>query len=297
MKKIILFIMCFTLLISACGKDNTQMAEVYFINTSSGEMAAEERAVNFDKDLETFAKNVIEELLEGPKDANLQSVITAGTVVRDIEIQGTVAYVSMSKEFEEGEKVNKLLSRYTLITTLCSIEGIQKAKILVEGKEIMSLADGTPLGALGKEDIVSLINSEDDASVSATLYFWNHDITACEKETRIVNIKEGETLEKVVVQEIINGPKSESLKATVTNDVKVIDVKIQDDVCFVNLSEEFITKNTGGSAKENGAIYSIVNSLCEIKEINKVQFLIEGEKREEFGQFIFNETFQPSFNW
>ena len=45
--------------------------------------------------------------------------------------------------------------------------------------------------------------------------------------------------------------------------------------------------------KEKMTIYSIVNSLTELKEIDKVQFLIEGEKVKEFkGNFRFNNAFQ-----
>ena len=38
-------------------------------------------------------------------------------------------------------------------------------------------------------------------------------------------------------------------------------------------------------------IYSVVNSLTELPHIDKVQFLIEGQKVEVFKHMIFNEPF------
>ena len=41
-------------------------------------------------------------------------------------------------------------------------------------------------------------------------------------------------------------------------------------------------KNTGNSKNEELVIYSIVNSLCEIKGVDFVQFLIDGKKMNEW---------------
>ena len=38
-------------------------------------------------------------------------------------------------------------------------------------------------------------------------------------------------------------------------------------------------------------VYSIVNSLTEISGVDKVQFLIEGQKKDVFIHLIFNEPF------
>ena len=41
-------------------------------------------------------------------------------------------------------------------------------------------------------------------------------------------------------------------------------------------------------------VYSIVNSLCELDEVEKVQFLIEGEKQIEYkGHIEFDKPFRP----
>ena len=55
---------------------------------------------------------------------------------------------------------------------------------------------------------------------------------------------------------------------------KVNKAEINGDCVTVDLSQEFL--NSSGT----NAIYAIVNSLTELKEVNSVKFLIDGEEQE-----------------
>ena len=99
-------------------------------------------------------------------------------------------------------------------------------------------------------------------------------------------------MEKLVMSELIDGPKKENNVQTIPTGTKVISVETKDGVCFVNLSKEFIDKHPGGTTAESITIYSVVNSLTELGNVSKVQFLIDGEKREVFKHLVFNEPFE-----
>ena len=43
-------------------------------------------------------------------------------------------------------------------------------------------------------------------------------------------------------------------------------------------------------------VYAIVNSLTELDDIKKVQFLIDGQKVENYGSVIFSEPFERNEN-
>ena len=95
------------------------------------------------------------------------------------------------------------------------------------------------------------------------------------------------------MEQLIAGPESKDLFPTVPPETKIRDVKVVDGICYVDLSMEFVTKHGGGSSGEAFTIYSIVNSLTELSNINKVQFLIEGEKLDEYkGDFDFGKPFE-----
>lgn len=84
------------------------------------------------------------------------------------------------------------------------------------------------------------------------------------------------------VEELIKGPKNESLYRTMPDDVKVIDVSIVDGIANINFSQELgeaLNGNYGTSAASQILLYSIVNTLTlnEIFEIDQVKILVEGQ--------------------
>jgi hypothetical protein len=100
-------------------------------------------------------------------------------------------------------------------------------------------------------------------------------------------------LAEIIINELIKGPKVNGLKPTIPSEAKLSSkVEIDGDVAIVDFNSDFRDKHSGEKAQEKMTIYSIVNSLTELKEIDKVQFLIEGEKVKEFkGNFRFNNAF------
>jgi germination protein M len=84
---------------------------------------------------------------------------------------------------------------------------------------------------------------------------------------------------KEVVIELIKGPASSDLYATIPEGTRVNEVYIADDIVYVDLSEEVFKNHPGGSSGELMTVYSIVNSLTEISPIKGVQILVEGNER------------------
>lgn len=120
------------------------------------------------------------------------------------------------------------------------------------------------------------------------LYFIDEQGNKLAPETRYIDNTEASKgnayLATVILKELIKGPSKESqLKASIPEGTKVhSDVTIKDGVATVDLSKEFISKHPGGKKNEQLTLYSIVNTLTEIKEIKTVQFKIEGKVQKEF---------------
>lgn len=65
--------------------------------------------------------------------------------------------------------------------------------------------------------------------------------------------------------------------------VKVLGLEVKDGLAKLNLSKEFVQKGQGENALTM-TVYALVNTLTEIPEIKKVQFLSEGKPIEVLGQ-------------
>jgi hypothetical protein len=116
-------------------------------------------------------------------------------------------------------------------------------------------------------------------NVKITLYFGNADATGLVQERREV-IRRNEPLEALVLRELIRGPQIAEAQRTIPAETRIISVTVVDRVAYANFTKELSSRHPGGTAGEQMTIYSIVYSLTELPGIERVQLLVEGEKRE-----------------
>jgi len=130
----------------------------------------------------------------------------------------------------------------------------------------------------GEEENKPHISDEPrEEPVTVTLYFSDAEALHLVPEKREVT-KGGETLEEVIIKELIKGPQEQGHNKTVPKEAKLLSVSVVDNIAYVNFSKEFSTKHWGGSTGETHTLMSVTNSLCELEGIEKVQFLLEGDK-------------------
>lgn len=167
------------------------------------------------------------------------------------------------------------------------------------------------LGLQGSSDdelrpVSSIIIGEDEASqltdkTPIRLYFANEDNTKLKMEIRYIETEDAKksisNLASVIVRELIKGPSDEkAFKRTIPVEAKLRSpVSISGKVATVDMSKEFKTKHPGGKDAEKMTIYSIVNSLTELEDIQKVKFTIAGKAQKEYmGNFQFDSLFPRS---
>ena len=77
------------------------------------------------------------------------------------------------------------------------------------------------------------------------------------------------------MEHLITGPKSTEARKTIPEETKLINVAVVDGSCYVNLDENF--KNQNYEILEPVVIYSIVDSLASLGNIEQVQISVNGD--------------------
>jgi spore germination protein GerM len=116
--------------------------------------------------------------------------------------------------------------------------------------------------------------------LEVTLYFADYEDNRSFLVPETRNILLTDELYKDIINELIKGPSSIDHYPTLPSDVEVIDVTISNNLATVDLGKRIITNFTDiphGSETELLAIYSIVNTLTEFEEIEKVKITVEGK--------------------
>lgn len=269
--------------------DNFTNVNLYFANAEKNDLKAESRPIENISDKTKYVESVLTELLKGPSDSLLERIIPEKTRLIDAKVENSLATVNLSKAYLSEDGTDNILARYSIANTLFEISGISEVKIFVDGVEIKN-SSGEPIGTISKLNVVK--NSEDltQKSISVTLYFADDDANLV-TERRSAPIIDN-SVEKTIVTELLKGPESDKLNATIPPGTRLISVETKENVCFVNFSSEFVTKHSGGSTGEALTVYSIVDSLTELKNVDKVQFLVEGNKIDVYKHLEFNEPFE-----
>ncbi len=278
-------------ILSGCGwfsaqKGNTDVdACVYYIE-ENGTVLVETNVSLPALTKEEKAEYLIDMLINAP-DGKI-SPICDGTKLKSVTIKDEIATVDFSKEFSNYDDLKNILAPTAVAKTLCSLDFISGVNILVDGAGVLG-NDGTPIGIIMESDIVNGRLPTQANAKTLILYFADETGEGLKPERREVLLPAAGTVEKAVVEELIAGPEMSGNISIIPGETKVLSVETKNNVCFVNLSKEFVDRYQGGTAGELLTVYSIVNSLTELETVQSVQFLIEGKKREEFIHMIFNE--------
>lgn len=113
--------------------------------------------------------------------------------------------------------------------------------------------------------------------VEIDLYFSTQNAMYLVAEKRAVG---SENLYENTLFQLIKGPSSSELGETIPDGVEVLDIKIEEGTAYLDFNRALVENHWGGSTGELLTVYSIVNTMTQFPEIERVMFLIEGENIE-----------------
>ena len=282
----LLMIMC--LLCLGCGRESEQNGTdsgytIYYLNASGNQLMGnpyEPQAV----DQETLVQELMAALNTVPTDLECQSAIPSQVEKMSFRVEANVLHLYADANYALMDSVKEILCRAALTKTLTQIPGIDYLTIYCAEQPIMDGA-GNPVGMLAASDFVDSIRDVNSfEKTEMTLYFANETGDMLVAEKREVMRSTNTSVEKLIVEQLIEGPKGIGRFATMPKDVKLLSVSVNETVCSINLDAAFL--NNTLEVKEYIPIYSIVNSLSELSTVSRVQIRINGSEDAVFRDLI-----------
>lgn len=81
---------------------------------------------------------------------------------------------------------------------------------------------------------------------------------------------------------LIEGPKNDKLEKAIPEGTKVNKIERKGNVLWIDMSKEFIENMEKDTKVQLQSIYSIVNTMTQLNEIEAVKILINGEENSSF---------------
>jgi germination protein M len=256
-------------------KTESESVRLYYALKGNAGLETESREIEY-KDAESKYINTLEELLKGPSDSSkFETSISKDVKVLSVKVEGEDLTVDFSKGFNVfSGTMHEAAVVASVVDTMLQFDELKKVRILVEGQELIA-PSGEPYGYLEFIDF----NTEDMTQREITLYFADSQAMYVVPEKRTIFVNKDisdDQFYRIVLEELIKGPKTENLYKTIPEEVKVEYVEVEGDLLKVDFSQEMHTKHWGGAAGEYMTVNSIVNTLTEFENIKRVMPTVDG---------------------
>lgn len=277
-KKITLVLILSLLLLAGCGKNSGENAAdtcIYYVNVDGTGLVKEDYELK-ETDMKKAIELILGEMTGEPESIDYKSAFPDGINVKKWTFKDGKLVFSFGEKYKEMDTTSELLLRAALVQTFTQIEGINYVEIYVGEKPLTDQA-GEEIGAMGSEFFVqntgSSLHSTQVGEIK--LYFANESGDKIVEEDRIVRYNSNMSIEKLIIEELMEGPEIGLSQQTISSDCKLLGVSVKDRICYVNFDESFLNGIHPFDPKLT--IYSIVNSIVENGSANQVQFLVNGE--------------------
>ncbi len=267
----------------ACGRgkqEGSYSYQIYYVNKEGTRVVSEEYVTDTsseDKEelLQEFI-GLLKDTSDRPEYLSPLSDSYQGYALNEGQVN-----LDFSEDYAKQGHIVEVLGRAAVVRTVTQINGIDTVTFSVQGEALVD-AIGIPVGAMTADSFIDNAGTEINAYVDTEfrLYFANETGDALTEVSRNVIYNSNISMEQQVVEELIKGPRQDDVAGyeagypTVNPAVTILSVTVRDRVCYVNLSEEFLTPVYDVTSQV--ALYSIVNSLVELPGVNKVQISIDG---------------------
>lgn len=264
------------LMVAGCGREKKEGEYfVYYLNADVTKLVPEKVELT-QKEEKSRIEELIEALQTQPEDASLRRTIPSNVKVLGFSVMSYQITVDFSREYYEMEATEEILTRAAIAKTLLQVTDYPYVMFTVESEPLVN-SNGTNVGAMSLDSFVENPGEQINSSqkTTLTLYFSNKEGNRLIPETREVHYSSNISLEKLVMEQLMEGPKKSGLQATIPTGTKLITITVVDSVCYVNLDEMFLNQNK--EINEQVVLFSIVDSLTELPSIEKVQISINGD--------------------
>ncbi len=266
--------------LSACGEAEVPpgQAELQLYYLKTDDSGIESKTSYFDSDLsaDELIGQILEALSTAPEDVNLKNPINSTFTCQEYVLDQGQLTLNFSAGYDELDSLKEVLIRAAIAGTMLELKEVDNVTFFVDGESVTD-SRGRVIGRMDASTFIHTTGAQNTIyeKMILNIYFADETGSILLPVERTVLYSSNLSTEKLVVKQIIAGPANEDSYCTINPSTTVKSVLVQDGICYVNLSKEFLVQVEGVTSQT--ALYSIVNSLTELNGINKVKISVEDE--------------------
>lgn len=245
-----------------CSKDyaslESKSAEKTY-GTETGALVLEKETLDASQ---RTVDGLMKRYLQGPKSEMLYFPLQDSQDEVHWELQNKILTVKFGKSVETISSMEKSLTAACLVYTMTQLP------------EVTGLCLPEFSGAVLRPNNFMLL---DDTAISdemlLRLYYSDESGRYLRAETRNHQFQEQESVPTYAIRQLLQEPENEENRRALPQGTRIYWSRMDDSECIINLSEEFLSNAPKTHLKARAAVFSIVNTLTELPNLECVQFL------------------------
>lgn len=267
-------------LLCACGSgENGQQGtayQIYYVNNEETKIISREYRSET-ADGESLLEELLQQLAMISERLEYETPLAKEFTLMGHTLDNGLLTLDFDERYKDLRGTREVLVRASIVRTMIQLKQVEQVAFTVKGEQLMNQA-GTAIGVMNADSFIENAGNEINAyeKVDLRLYFANESGDyLVEEHRRNVVYNSNISLEKLVVEKLVEGPMEAGVYPTINPTTKVLSVTVKDGICYVNLSGDFLSQPY--NVTSDVTIYSITNSLVELSNVNKVQISIDGD--------------------
>lgn len=270
--------------------------KVYYVNTSETGIISENYVLESDL---SDSRAVIDELLQVlatiPDRLQYEAPIAGDIKLLNYTLKDKLLTLNFDGKYSELGRTIEILDRAAIVRTFSQLEDVDYVTFQVEGAPLTDHY-GNVIGNMSADTFIYNVGKEISTyeKIELKLYFANETGDKLIPVYRSVVYNSNISMERLAVEQIISGPNTDIAFPTINKDTKVKSVNIKDGVCYVDFDQTILNQTQNVSAEV--ALYSIVNTIAEFSDVNKVVLSVEGETAFTFMDFVISGSYERNLD-
>lgn len=285
----IITVLILSLLTAGCSvevhEDPNKKEPVYYLYDINADETQLQKVDYFPE--ETTAEYLLKDMMQriNTRESGQDGInLLPDEVQMNYSIEGQTLVVNFNSQYSNMSRARELLVRAGIVKTFLQIPGIASVRFTIENEELLD-SRGQAVGDMTADTFAEFTGNEPDAycSNTFTLYFTDKEGKKLVKEQRTVRYKRSIPKERIILEQLMKGPLEKGHYPTIPENTEILDVTIADRICYVAFDRVF--SSYALDVSEKIPVYSVVNSLLDALEADKVQITVgDSDKLDTFGE-------------
>ncbi len=284
---------------TGCGKNTVtsdKTIKVYYVKASeTGIISQDYELTSSMDDSDAAITELISVLKEMPDRMQYEAPISGGIELIGYSLHDKLLTLNFNPNYLELGRTIEILDRAAIVRTFTQLDCIEYVSFQIEGTPITDHY-GNVIGNMSADTFIYNAGNEINTyeKVELKLFFASSDGTKLVPVYRSVVYNSNISMEKLAVEQVISGPNTDIAFPTLSKDAKVKSINVKDGVCYIDFDSAFLYQPNSVSAEV--AIYSVVNTLTELPNINKVVFSVNGESAFTYMDYLINGSYERNLD-